>query len=179
VKRIKFSLLKKEWEELIKDLNDDNQILRQLLGDSKDLAYGRTRRNIEIPKSWKEMRERASSLLNAMTPTWVCPHEAVHCANLLMEDWGSEDHTVEAYGRKHSDFRLWFSVSDTDADCQSSGLHWDWVHAEVTTIPPQSEKKISPSTEISDSNAIAEPDHRPVLKATNPFKIGNIFNRQK
>jgi hypothetical protein len=140
LKRIKLTLLKEDWKQNLKDLERGNENLRRLRGDSSKLVSGRARRNVKIPQSWTDIRERAASL-DALTRAWQCECEVVHYANLLIDDstWDEE-----------ANFKIWF-CSAMCAEGIPQGVPWDQHHAKVFTIPLQPLKDISIPEPIAGS----------------------------
>lgn len=133
-KRIKFVVKKMEWEKLADNLRDGNNNLNTLLGFSVTLASGRARRNTKLPSSWKNMRDRAVSLYDALASSWNCACAGSHFANLLLEDTFTRPEADNAQSLQLNEFKLWFSFK-MDPDDKTRKLPWSWHHAKVTTIP--------------------------------------------
>lgn len=135
LKRVKFSFLKKDWKKLIGDLDNGNETLRQLLGDSDKLARGRAHRNIQIPSSWKGNGERAQNLYNALASSWKCPCTVAHCANLLIGDWASNKLNESGRHRRvNCEFDLWLSANVDSVVTPQEAL-WDCHHVNVRSLP--------------------------------------------
>ena len=151
MKRVKFSFLKKDWKELVNDLDRGNAALRQLLGDSDKLASGRARRNVDIPTSWEDIRECAQNLFHVLASSWGCQCPVTHCANLLLGDWASgASNEGGIRARRDCDFKLWFSV-DVSQD-MTQGASWDWHHVKVKSLSFPSAKKIPNSPSEPEPN---------------------------
>lgn len=155
LRRIKFSFRKEEWEQLVDKLDRSNAVLKELLGGSDKLALGRSRRNIELPNSWKLIRERATSLFEAVGSPWGCDCASSHCVSLLLDDlveYGGNERRGEDLNLK-----LWFAFG-MRPDNREQGAPWDWHHAEVCSIPHYREEEIEKyaSLELHSKTLISE-----------------------
>jgi hypothetical protein len=173
--RIKFAYQKEDWEKLISKLDRDNAILRELLGGSNRLLSGRAQRRDELPPSWKDFRERASSLFDALVSAWQCNcNPQFHCANLLLGDADRRNKEIceGEQVRKSPSFKLWFSCAVAPHDTPQM-LRWDWHCTEAFTFPH------SPSTQTQDSSQLAPSavENTPILnidKKSNPSTSKNL-----
>jgi hypothetical protein len=147
--------LKKNWKELVNDLDRGNATLRQLLGDNDKLASGRARRNVDFPTSWDGIRDRAQNLFDALASSWGCQCSVTHCANLLLGDWVS-DARNEGCARRDCDFKLWLSVDVGEPEGMTTrGVLWDWHHVKVKSLsfPSTTKAPNSPSEPEANVNA--------------------------
>ena len=83
-KRIKFSLTKSSYEELMKRIEKDNDTLAHLTGQSLRLEPTRLRRGNRIT-DFDRVRSQADSLYRVLKKNWCCTCQTPHKASLRLE----------------------------------------------------------------------------------------------
>jgi hypothetical protein len=83
-KRIKFSLTKSSYEELMKRIEKDNDTLANLTGQSLRLEPTRLRRSNRTT-DFDRIRSQADSLYRVLKKNWCCSCQTPHNASLRLE----------------------------------------------------------------------------------------------
>jgi len=115
---------------LTDELKEQNSILSTLVSFSERLAPTRARNSNDLPAFWQGIRQRASSLYNALTSSWICDCRSSHYINIQLPSVTKllkPEHELETT-EKDPEFKLWFESSGGQ---EIDGLY---CHAEVRTI---------------------------------------------
>ncbi|KAH8663385.1 hypothetical protein BGZ60DRAFT_529662 [Tricladium varicosporioides] len=126
-KRIKFSLSKSAYEELVKRIEKDNDTLANLTGQSLRLEPTRQRRNLRTPE-FELIRLQAESLYRVLKKNICCSCQTPHNVNLRLEARTSSVNNGENGNMR---FRMVFTFDTTHGDVS----HLPWKHR-YTEIEP-------------------------------------------
>ncbi|KAH6681496.1 hypothetical protein B0J14DRAFT_530012 [Halenospora varia] len=125
-KRIKFSLSKSAYEELVKRIEKDNDTLANLTGQSLRLEPTRQRRTLRTPE-FELIRSQADSLHRVLKKNICCSCQTPHNVNLRLEARTSTETGENGKMR----FRMVFTFDTTHGD----GGHLPW-QPRYTEIEP-------------------------------------------
>ena len=135
-KRLKFSLKRSDYSELLGRLRRANQTLDRLTNQTRYLeAHRLTRR---AAPNFRVVKERADKFYSALRAGWICPCQAHHTVSLRlearMEDVSSDDDDDDDWHSRtmQDPFHVLFHY-DTNDPAQASQMigSWSWEEADV------------------------------------------------
>ncbi|KAL9122471.1 MAG: hypothetical protein Q9187_000981 [Circinaria calcarea] len=137
-KRIKFSLSRRQYEESMKRIEKNNDILAKLTDRNLELEPARKRRSRPIHQ-FRSIQDHAGNLYNLIKRGWKCDCGGPHNANLQLDARLSdnETHTLSQHrGREvHStglvQFKVVFSVSNSPS---SKAAPVSWQETEIRLL---------------------------------------------
>ena len=135
-KRVKFSLSRRRYEESMKRIEKNNDILANLTDQNIELEPIRKRRRLPAQK-FKTIQAHAGSLYSLIKRGWTCDCGSPHDANLQLDARLLDDtrHGLEA-NLDNVQFRVLFSVNHRS---RSEAILWSWLETEIRLLDRQSQ----------------------------------------
>ncbi|KAL9116231.1 MAG: hypothetical protein Q9227_000602 [Pyrenula ochraceoflavens] len=143
-KRLKFSLSKSAYEDLMVRIKQNNQTLCKLTEQSVRLEASRTGRYRHMP-DFRGVRDFAKSVYATLCSSWRCNCQSWHTANLRLEarigDTESEAEN-DGLAMKQLRFRIVFSF-DHSSGSLSASTPWSCEEAEIRLLKENKSQNIS------------------------------------
>jgi hypothetical protein len=136
-KRLKFSLKKSDYKDLMDRLRRANESLDRLTNQTTYLETHRPERQ-SVP-NFGTIKERADSFYSALRSGWTCPCQAQHTVSLRLEarmdDASSDDDDDDEHDHKMRDpFHVLFHYNNhhpTPVTSTTTSRPWCWDEADV------------------------------------------------
>lgn len=152
-KRLKFSLKKSDYDDLMNKIRTANSAIKDLTGQSLYIEARQVEaksNKLSVP-NFGAIKRKAEGFYSALSTSWECKCRAQHTVNLRLEsrlDSGANDeedeeqvlspfHVVFRYGYGHS----------TGACTTSITAPWNWDEAEVRVVT----EALPPATAVVDT----------------------------
>ncbi|MCJ1471574.1 hypothetical protein MMC13_000214 [Lambiella insularis] len=136
-KRVKFSLSRKGYEESMKRIEKNNDILTNLTEQNMELEPARKRRRRGGPE-FKSIQKQAKNLYSFINNGWTCNCTKPHQANLRLNDRLKISQSEGSYGSAANDpelstvfFNVMFSVDNKAPSFESTSL---WQETEIHVL---------------------------------------------
>ncbi|KAK2761692.1 hypothetical protein FQN54_001520 [Arachnomyces sp. PD_36] len=143
-KRLKFSLSKSTYEDLMVRIRRDNQTLNQLTKQSLSLEVSRARRYHRLP-DFKCVRDCATSVYTTLHSSWACDCQVSHTTSLRLEfrTENAESDTDNDEGTfSQPCFRIVFSCNHGNSPA-STPTPWSWEEADIRLLRERRDQTIS------------------------------------
>ncbi|KAF2470024.1 uncharacterized protein BDR25DRAFT_304010 [Lindgomyces ingoldianus] len=128
-RRLKFSISKSEYSDVLKNLKNYNQQLTRLTKQSLELEPTRSTENKNRCPNFKAFQSYARSLYTTLKSGWRCGCPG-HAVNLRLENRSNKLATEDEILEK-TPFRVIFSYTTSS---EASASMWDWKEADIRWI---------------------------------------------
>ena len=146
-KRVKFSLSRRSYEDSMKRIEKNNDLLANLTDQNMELEPARKRRR-RSGLQFKSIQEHAANLYSVISEGWTCKCTMAHQANLRLDDRLSDpepdptqDFTHEISTASPIQFKVLFSI---DGKPLSSDLSHLWQETEIRVLQEREQENDPP-----------------------------------
>ncbi|MCJ1381879.1 hypothetical protein MMC17_004991 [Xylographa soralifera] len=153
-KRVKFSLSRKGYEESMKRIEKNNDLLANLTEQNMELEPARKRRRRGGPH-FRSIQEHARNLYSVINKGWTCNCAEPHQANLRLDDRLKDMEINDTNksldngpGNLSVQFKVMFSVNTVSLSSETAGI---WQETEIRVL---NENEV----QVLDSNVCMQPE---------------------
>ena len=153
-KRVKFSLSRKGYEESMKRIEKNNDLLANLTEQNMELEPARKRRRRGGPH-FKSIQGHARNLYSVINRGWTCNCAEPHQANLRLDDRLKDSEITDFTesldnGRENVpvQFKVMFSVNTVSLSSETASI---WQETEIRVLNEN-------EAQVLDSNAYMQPE---------------------
>ncbi|MCJ1387909.1 hypothetical protein MMC18_000752 [Xylographa bjoerkii] len=153
-KRVKFSLSRRGYEESMKRIEKNNDLLANLTEQNMELEPARKRRR-RGGQQFKSIQEHARKLYSVINRGWTCDCAGPHQANLRLDDRLKDVENSDINGSLYNgpdepsvQFKVMFSVDPVSLSSEAGGV---WQETEIRVL---NENEV----EVLNSNASVQPE---------------------
>ncbi|KAF3000945.1 hypothetical protein E8E13_008963 [Curvularia kusanoi] len=138
-KRLKFSLSKSDYADLMNTFRNANTVLHRLTFQRQNIESQQRRDRFPCP-DFQTINEGAKGFFSVLSSGWTCQCQAAHAVSLRleprMEDVSSDDEVDEDHGFTMRDpFHVLFQYGYRDTVTPSIDVSpWDWDEADIHVI---------------------------------------------
>ncbi|KAF9694900.1 hypothetical protein EKO04_006823 [Ascochyta lentis] len=184
-KRLKFSLKKSDYDDLMSTVRHANSSIRNLTGQALKIEARQDRSPLNRPSTpdFNVIKQRAEGFYSALCTSWGCKCTAQHSVSLRLEQRLENHTTDEDHGNFADDhFHVLFQYDRSpppDPGVAVSSRPWTWDEAEVhvvleksktgeaaasvSSIPPRKSVRFSHrAAEAVEAALKSTPDLRPI-----------------
>ena len=151
-KRVKFSLSRRSYEDSMKRIEKNNDLLANLTDQNIELEPSRKRRR-RSGLQFKNIQEHAANLYSVINKGWTCECTMAHQANLRLDDRlpdlehdSAPDFTQEVASISPVQFKVLFSI---DGKPLSSNFPHLWQETEIRVLLEQGQDSDTSSSPLN------------------------------
>ena len=156
-KRFKFSLSRKDYEDLLQRIKEDNNCLKRLTSQNLRLEPVRNPQQLRKSPNFEVIRDCAKSLFSALRSGFDCNCPESHSANLLLERRNGE-HLKENKNKDEIlptlNFRITFAYGYRNSI--SNSVMWLWKPADVKLIDHAEDSSAGGNSNMTSGPAVTK-----------------------